>query len=214
MLSLRSGNTRRATKFSAPPTGFAPATPCASSSAATISSSTVWMPLTGKSVWTYETGNYINGAPAVGGGKVVFGGCDGMLHVLDAATGKDLAAIEVGDYIPGSAVITGNHAYVGHYGDEVLCLDLAGTNICAAFDADQRAVLLLAGRHGKACDYRGTRQATSLSRSRHRQAGLDLCHARRCGQLAGSRRRQGGVRFWRWPALPREPRHRKKTLVV
>ena len=28
-----------------------------------------------------------------------------------------------------SAAIAGNHAYVGHYGNEVFCLDLAGTNI-------------------------------------------------------------------------------------
>ena len=84
---------------------------------------------TGKPVWTCETGNYINGMPAVGNGKVVFGGCDGKLDVLEAGTGKELAAIEAGAYIPGSAAIAGRHAYVGHYGDEVLCLDLAGTNI-------------------------------------------------------------------------------------
>ena len=84
---------------------------------------------TGKSVWSYETGNYINGAPAVGDGKVVFGGCDGRLHVLEEATGRELAAIEAGAYIPGSAAIAGHHAYFGHFGNEVLCLDLAGTNI-------------------------------------------------------------------------------------
>jgi outer membrane protein assembly factor BamB len=84
---------------------------------------------TGKVVWTYETGNYINGAPAIGDGKIVFGGCDGQLHVLAAATGKELVAVEVGACIPGSAAIAGTRAYVGHYGNEVLCVDLTGTNI-------------------------------------------------------------------------------------
>jgi outer membrane protein assembly factor BamB len=40
---------------------------------------------TGKEVWTYQTGNWINGAPAIAAGEVVFGGCDATLHVIDAA---------------------------------------------------------------------------------------------------------------------------------
>lgn len=83
---------------------------------------------TGKPVWTFDTSNYINGAPAVGDGKIVFGGCDGLLHVLDFA-GKELAAIEAGAYVPGSAAIAGGQAFAGHYGSEVICADLTRTNV-------------------------------------------------------------------------------------
>ena len=71
---------------------------------------------TGQPVWTYPTGNYINGAPAVAAGKIVFGGCDGHLHVLDT-TGKSLADIDAGAYIPGSPALADNRAYVGHFGN-------------------------------------------------------------------------------------------------
>ena len=47
----------------------------------------------GKSNWVYETGNYINGSPAVADGKTVFGGCDGLLHVISVADGNQLKEI-------------------------------------------------------------------------------------------------------------------------
>ena len=49
---------------------------------------------TGKSNWVYETGNYINGSPAVAGGRSVFGGCDGMLHVVRLADGTEEKQVE------------------------------------------------------------------------------------------------------------------------
>ncbi|MCH9023085.1 MAG: PQQ-like beta-propeller repeat protein, partial [Planctomycetes bacterium] len=39
---------------------------------------------TGQAVWTYESDNFINGAPVVGDGKIMFGGCDALLHVVSA----------------------------------------------------------------------------------------------------------------------------------
>src|ERR1044071_4752972 len=58
--------------------------------------------LTGKSNWVYETGNYINGCPAVSGGWTVFGGCDGLLHVIGLADGHQVKKVEAGAYIAGS----------------------------------------------------------------------------------------------------------------
>ena len=43
---------------------------------------------TGKTKWKYETTNYVNGATCVIGGKLYFGGCDGLLHSVSAATGE------------------------------------------------------------------------------------------------------------------------------
>ena len=51
---------------------------------------------TGRSNWVYETGNYINGSPAVANGQAVFGGCDGLLHVISLADGKQVKEVEAG----------------------------------------------------------------------------------------------------------------------
>jgi eukaryotic-like serine/threonine-protein kinase len=84
---------------------------------------------TGKVAWIVTTDNYVNGAPAVAGGKVVFGGCDGLLHVVSAADGKELAKIEAGAYIAGSVALKEKFAYVGHYGNEVICIDLEAETV-------------------------------------------------------------------------------------
>ncbi len=84
---------------------------------------------TGKLVWTYQTENYVNGAPAVAGGKVVFGGCDAVVHVVSAADGRKLATVETGAYIAGSAALDGKRAYVGNYGGKFLCADMAAGGI-------------------------------------------------------------------------------------
>jgi outer membrane protein assembly factor BamB len=79
---------------------------------------------TGKAVWTFETENYINGTPAVADGQVIFGGCDGILHILRLADGKPIRAIPAGEYIAGSVTVDGRYAYLGHYGNAVICADL------------------------------------------------------------------------------------------
>ncbi len=61
---------------------------------------------TGKTNWAYETGNYINGSPGVADGKAVFGGCDGLLHVLSLAEGKQIKEIEAGAYIAGAVAMS------------------------------------------------------------------------------------------------------------
>jgi outer membrane protein assembly factor BamB len=85
---------------------------------------------TGKSNWVYETGNYINGSPAVFDGKTVFGGCDALLHILSLTDGTKVKEVEAGAYIAASVAIKGGRAYVGHYENEFLCIDLEkGTNL-------------------------------------------------------------------------------------
>jgi len=56
-------------------------------------------------------------------GNIIFGGCDGMLHVVSLATVKDPFD---GDrnYIAGTAALDGDLAYVGHYGNEVVCANI------------------------------------------------------------------------------------------
>lgn len=89
-------------------------------------------PATGKSLWTYETSNYINGAPAVAQGRIIFGGCDAILHSVDAE-GKAMGDTDAGAYIAGSVAIAGNCAYFGHYGDEVLAIDFVAGKVLWRF---------------------------------------------------------------------------------
>ena len=62
-------------------------------------------PLTGRTGWSYETGNYINGSPAVSDGFTAFGGCDALIHVVGLADGTKVREVEAGAYIIGSAAI-------------------------------------------------------------------------------------------------------------
>jgi outer membrane protein assembly factor BamB len=79
----------------------------------------------GRELWRLETDSYVNGAPAVDGAVAAFGGCDGLLHVVDVATGRE-RGFEVGSYVAGSAALAGGRAFVGHYGGKVVCLELEG----------------------------------------------------------------------------------------
>ena len=81
----------------------------------------------GERLWKYGTSNYVNGTPAIDGGRAVFGGCDAVLHVVDIATGEATAQVELGPgcHVPGSVALADGRAYLGHYGNEFICMDLA-----------------------------------------------------------------------------------------
>jgi len=79
---------------------------------------------TGRSNWVYETGNYINGTPAVSGGKTVFGGCDAVLHLVSADHGKKLGEIPAGAYVAASVAMADEFAFYGHYENEFQCVNL------------------------------------------------------------------------------------------
>ncbi|MAB89315.1 MAG: Pyrrolo-quinoline quinone [Planctomycetes bacterium] len=81
---------------------------------------------TGKKIWAYETMNYVNGTPSISNNRVVFGGCDAILHVVDVRTGKVVSEVELGAecYVPGSVVHVDGKVYVGHYGNAFACIDL------------------------------------------------------------------------------------------
>jgi len=87
----------------------------------------------GNLIWTCETGNYLNGTPATDNRRVVIGGCDSYLHIIDAR-GKVLAQLEIGTYVAESAAISGNLAYVGDYDGGFTCVDLVGMKQQWRFD--------------------------------------------------------------------------------
>jgi outer membrane protein assembly factor BamB len=80
----------------------------------------------GSVVWKFETEDQINGAPAIWGDRVVFGGCDSVLHQVSATTGASLRDLPMGDrcQIAGSAAIEDGNAYFGHYGNAFVAVDL------------------------------------------------------------------------------------------
>jgi len=83
-------------------------------------------PVSGKKLWEYETANYLNATPAVIGDRIVFGGCDAILHVVSGTTGKSVAKIELGDecHVASAPAIDDDKVYMGHYGNEFICVDL------------------------------------------------------------------------------------------
>lgn len=85
--------------------------------------------LKGEPRWTFETESFINGAPATDDNLTLFGGCDAKLHALAISNGSERAAFSLGSYIAGSPAIKGDYAYVGHYGGQLICVDLAQNKI-------------------------------------------------------------------------------------
>jgi outer membrane protein assembly factor BamB len=84
---------------------------------------------TGKVVWTYETESFVNGAPAVGQGVAVFGGCDARIHVVSLVDGNVAAQIDAGAYIAGSAAFVDGQVYVGNYDNSFMKADVAAGTI-------------------------------------------------------------------------------------
>ena len=50
----------------------------------------------------------VHASPAYADGKVIFGGGDGILYVLDGATGKVLFSKELGATVYSSSAVSGN----------------------------------------------------------------------------------------------------------
>lgn len=83
----------------------------------------------GKPVWKYSTDNFVNGSPAIAGDKVIFGGCDTYLYVLELATGKELESIEADAYIASSVAVSSEIGYVGHYDNAVIAFSTTSGDI-------------------------------------------------------------------------------------
>ncbi len=80
---------------------------------------------TGEKVWAVETGNYINGSAGIVDGKAAFGGCDGFLYFVNGLDGKEAGKFDVQNPIASTVATRGTLAVVGHYGNEIVCVDTA-----------------------------------------------------------------------------------------
>ena len=89
----------------------------------------------GKVVWTYQTDNFINGAPAVLDGRyLVFGGCDAQLHVLNLNDGSLVHTIPANAYIPASIATFGSMAFCGNYANQTVAFDVPGAKIAWVYE--------------------------------------------------------------------------------
>lgn len=95
----------------------------------------------GTELWKYETGSYINGAPAVDSGRAVAGGCDARLHIVQIADGRSPAKIDLGAYVASSAALSGGRAWLGNYDGVVFCADLAAGTILWKQQPSQAPIL-------------------------------------------------------------------------
>lgn len=89
----------------------------------------------GKLVWSYQTDNYINGAPAVVDGRfLVFGGCDALLHVVNLKDGTPVHTIPANAYIPASIGTFGTMAFCGNYANQTVAFDVVGGKIAWVYE--------------------------------------------------------------------------------
>ena len=80
---------------------------------------------TGDKQWQFETKDRVNATPAIVDGQIVFGWCDTILYVLDAA-GTATSSVALGDecHIVSSIAIDDGVAYVGHHANEFLAIEI------------------------------------------------------------------------------------------
>ena len=91
---------------------------------------------TGERLWIYGTDNFVNGTPAIEGGRAIFGGCDAVLHVVSTETGEGLARVELGPdcHVAGSVALADGRVYFGHYGNQFVCIDLEREEIVWTYE--------------------------------------------------------------------------------
>lgn len=82
---------------------------------------------TGKRVWKTEGVERCDGAPGVGGGRVVFGSCLAALHVYSFGDGAHLKDVELGGdgQVAGGVAVAGDTVFAGARDGQLVCADVA-----------------------------------------------------------------------------------------
>ncbi len=83
----------------------------------------------GELVWKYRTDNFLNATPTTNNREVLVGGCDAILHVVDAQTGKVKRQVEMETYIAKAASLSGRTAYFGDYDGTFFAVDIDKGNV-------------------------------------------------------------------------------------
>jgi outer membrane protein assembly factor BamB len=88
----------------------------------------------GALIWKVKTEGRVHGTPGIFDGKVVVAGCDEKLRVVSLMDGGAVAAVPMGSVSGASAAILNGDVYVGTFGNQVHCMDLAAGKFRWTFD--------------------------------------------------------------------------------
>jgi outer membrane protein assembly factor BamB len=69
------------------------------------------------------TGSYVYSSPAAWGGRVFFGGYNGVFYGVSAASGRILWEVGAGGPISGAAVVVDGVAYAGSFAHRIVGVD-------------------------------------------------------------------------------------------
>jgi outer membrane protein assembly factor BamB len=79
----------------------------------------------GKVVWKHTIADQIRCSPTVAAGKVLLAGCDGKLHVIDAATGTEDVAVAIDGPTGTTPAAAGSRALFGSEGGVFWAIDVS-----------------------------------------------------------------------------------------
>jgi outer membrane protein assembly factor BamB len=79
--------------------------------------------LSGNGLWTFQTGEFIDSAPAVVDGKVYVGSENGVVYRLDASTGLQDWSFPTGSFIVSAPSVVDGKVYVGSWDNCTYCSD-------------------------------------------------------------------------------------------
>ena len=77
----------------------------------------------GKIAWQFKTKEKMYGTPAIVGDRVLVGGCDKNLYVIDLNTGQQVSTIDMGGHVAASAALSGDHLFLGNMDGDFLAVD-------------------------------------------------------------------------------------------
>lgn len=82
-------------------------------------------PASGEIIWKHPTRDFINGTPALlGGGQLAFGGCDSIIHILDATTGTPTQQIKTAAQITNSVATFGRQIFAANYANQLVAAEV------------------------------------------------------------------------------------------
>lgn len=92
----------------------------------------------GKEIWKRETGDRINGSPAIAGNITFVTGCDQHLRAVNIDTGEEEFDLELGHFMIASPCVDGHMLYVGTHESDFLAINLENQQVVWRFKDEAR----------------------------------------------------------------------------
>ncbi len=91
---------------------------------------------TGKLVWKYKTGSWVDSSPTVSNGKLYIGSYDHYIYCLDASNGSLVWKYETGSSVWSSPTIYNGKLYIGSYDGYIYCLDASNGSLVWKYETE------------------------------------------------------------------------------